>query len=89
MKQRQTYIVFVRDNTTGGEFIHTYAESAGQHHRAIEATRRKYAEPRYTVHTAYTLDELENMTSTIRRWTAQPKRTEQLAMPDFLQLAKA
>jgi hypothetical protein len=76
---RVTYVVFVRDNTKGGEFVHTHADLPGQHDRVTEATRRKYPAPAYTVHTAYTLAELEGVTASIRRWTAQPAAALRLA----------
>jgi len=70
--QRMTYIAFVRDNKTQAEFIYTYAAEAGAHNRVIEAAKRKYPAPAFTVHTAYALEELEGIAASIRRWTATP-----------------
>ena len=67
----ERYIIFVRDNRTGAEFIATRRDLAGLHDKVCAITARRYPAPDYTVHTAYTEVELKNILSEIQRWTGQ------------------
>lgn len=79
------YITFIRENRTGGEFISTRVAKPGQHQMVLDATRRQYPAPAYTVHTTYTLQELDGIVRNIRRWTGDPAQpaslTKTLALP--------
>lgn len=65
----QRYITFIRNNNTGEEFISTAKAYSGAHMAVLKQQEHKYPKPNYTVHTAYTEKELEDILETIRRWT--------------------
>ena len=64
----ETYIIFVRDNTVGADFVAMRRAPSGQHQAVIAAMTRKYPQPGYTVQTTYTYKELEAMMADMRRW---------------------
>lgn len=65
----QRYITFIRNNKTREEFISTAKAPMGAHLTVLKKQEKKYPHPLYTVHTAYTEQELEDILETIRRWT--------------------
>jgi len=54
----ERYVVFIRTNKTGEEFVTTTLQMTGAHSLAVSSVQNKYPTPRYTVHTAYTTHEL-------------------------------
>ena len=77
----QRYITFIRNNHTGEEFVASAKAWPGAHENVLRQQHRKYPEPLYTVHTAYTEKELEDILETIRRWTGENSTQ---ATPNYL-----
>ncbi|MDE0724101.1 MAG: hypothetical protein OSB62_05325 [Alphaproteobacteria bacterium] len=57
----ERYVVFIRNNKTGEEFVTTTMQMKGAHSLAVSSVQNKYPNPRYTVHTAYTTHELSKV----------------------------
>ena len=62
------YITFIRDNEKNTEFVS--CKQGTNHHDILIYEEKRYPEPRYTVHTCYSEQELENILENLRRWSA-------------------
>lgn len=66
----ERYVVFIRNNKTGEEFVTTTMQMKGAHSLAVSSVQNKYPTPRYTVHTAYTVKELEKVVDHVTSYSS-------------------
>ena len=68
MTQQTNYLVFLQNTQTGEEFTAPTEAPAGAYEIAMGKLRQQYSAPKFKVHTAYMVSELEAILNSSSRW---------------------
>jgi hypothetical protein len=71
----------MRNESSGEEFVAPIEAPANAHGQALKQMKKSYPADRFTIHTTYTFEELENILDGLQRWPGVASRPQKGARP--------